>query len=235
MDGPQGPAVGPDRSPGRFPSLPYVGTGMATEGRAHRRQTEPLFRWAIDPVTSPHRDPQAPAAIPGGSPCHVIKGLRVPTSTKATRDPTHPAGSLKCMVFRSRCRLFVWDSRPHAGAWIETPHHPRSNPLPPTTAGLEPRADLNTLIRINGARGRNRTTDTRIFNPKLSMEDQAVTGEISVKPTTEDQALSGRLSNHLRARKGALGKWCGGVFRSVKRNDPSPPSGRCAPIPGARA
>jgi len=90
-------------------------------------------------------------------------------------------------------------------------------------------------LEDNGARGRNRTTDTRIFNPKLWIEDQAVTGEISVKPTTENQALSSRLSNHLRARKGALVGWCRGVFESVKRYDPSPLMRRRFPFPGARA
>jgi hypothetical protein len=89
-------------------------------------------------------------------------------------------------------------------------------------------------LEEDGARGRNRTTDTRIFNPKFWMEYQAVTGEISVKPTTENQALSSRLSNHLRARKGAFGGWCGSIFRSVKRYDPPPVRRRRASFPGAR-
>tara|TARA_R100001086_G_scaffold206298_1_gene122113 strand:+ start:5722 stop:5994 length:273 start_codon:yes stop_codon:yes gene_type:complete len=90
------------------------------------------------------------------------------------------------------------------------------------------------LLKI-GARGRNRTTDTRIFNPKLWLEYQALTGEISVKPTIENQALSGRLSNHLRARASAFGGWCGGVFSSVKRNDPPPLTRWRFPFPGACA
>ena len=106
----------------------------------------------------------------------------------------------------------------------------------PTPTWLPQKTEAYQLVgKWSGARGRNRTTDTRIFNPKLWMEDQAVTGEISVKPTTANQALTGRLSNHLRARKGAVGGWCGGVFRSVKRYDPSPLTRRRASFPGARA
>ena len=46
-----------------------------------------------------------------------------------------------------------------------------------------------------GARGRNRTTDTRIFKPKLIERAQQVKREESVKPTTAHQAVSGELSN----------------------------------------
>jgi hypothetical protein len=42
-----------------------------------------------------------------------------------------------------------------------------------------------------------------------------------------------RLSNHLRAREGASGGWCGGVFRSVKRFAPPPLTCRCLAFPGA--
>ncbi|OED46900.1 hypothetical protein AB838_18670 [Rhodobacteraceae bacterium (ex Bugula neritina AB1)] len=53
----------------------------------------------------------------------------------------------------------------------------------------------NGLGLLNGARGRNRTTDTRIFKPKLIDEAQPLRSGKSVKPTTAHQALSGRLSN----------------------------------------
>ncbi|AUQ57114.1 hypothetical protein PhaeoP30_00165 [Phaeobacter inhibens] len=53
----------------------------------------------------------------------------------------------------------------------------------------------NRLYLINGARGRNRTTDTRIFKPKLIDKDQLLRFKKTVKPTTAHQALSGKLSN----------------------------------------
>ena len=54
---------------------------------------------------------------------------------------------------------------------------------------------LNYIRELNGARGRNRTTDTRIFKPKLIDKAQQVSHEKSVKPTTAHQAFSGELSN----------------------------------------
>jgi hypothetical protein len=103
--------------------------------------------------------------------------------------------------------------------------------LAPSVIAMEACATAHHWARTFEAAGRT----VRLINPKLWMEDQAVTGEISVKPTTENQALSGRLSNHLRARKEAFDGWCGDVFRSVKRNDPPPSTRRRAPFPGARA
>jgi len=50
-------------------------------------------------------------------------------------------------------------------------------------------------LDLNGARGRNRTTDTRIFNPALIQPDQSVIVVNVVKPVTGNQLLSGKLSN----------------------------------------
>ena len=44
-------------------------------------------------------------------------------------------------------------------------------------------------------RGRNRTTDTRIFNPALIQIDQSVMVANAVKPATANQLLSDELSN----------------------------------------
>ena len=48
---------------------------------------------------------------------------------------------------------------------------------------------------LSGARGRNRTTDTRIFKPKLIDKAQPLRFRKSVKPSTAHQALSSELSN----------------------------------------
>jgi|GEM_PF-2411665 len=53
----------------------------------------------------------------------------------------------------------------------------------------------NYISLLNGARGRNRTTDTRIFKPKLNETVQQLSPEKSVKPTTAHQRLSSILSN----------------------------------------
>ena len=72
---------------------------------------------------------------------------------------------------------------------------------------------------------------TRGFSiPKFWIEDRSVGSEFSVKPTTGNQSLSGRLSNHLGTRKGAVGGWCGCTSRPVKRLDLPPLASRRAPF-----
>ena len=48
---------------------------------------------------------------------------------------------------------------------------------------------------LNGAQGRNRTTDTRIFNPELNKLFQELNPDKFVKPATKHQRLSRHLSN----------------------------------------
>ena len=62
---------------------------------------------------------------------------------------------------------------------------------------------LNHIRELNGARGRNRTTDTRIFKPKFLTGIQPLNCELRVKPITKDQALIPILSNLIRGLTGA--------------------------------
>ena len=71
------------------------------------------------------------------------------------------------------------------------------------------------------------------LNPKFCVEDQSVKFRYSVKPTTGNQALSGRLSNRLLARKGAVSGSCGDISRRVKRFGQPPLTDFSAPLPGA--
>ena len=48
---------------------------------------------------------------------------------------------------------------------------------------------------MGGAQGRNRTSDTRIFNPARLTARQSLAPNSTVKPNTQNQALSGDLSN----------------------------------------
>ena len=67
------------------------------------------------------------------------------------------------------------------------------------------------MLDLNGARGRSRTTDTRIFKPKLLYGNQTFIGDFRVKPMTENQALIPILSNLNRGPTDA-GKFVGGSY-----------------------
>ncbi|MBA4610762.1 hypothetical protein H1W37_03805 [Stappia taiwanensis] len=54
---------------------------------------------------------------------------------------------------------------------------------------------IATFNGVSGAQGRNRTSDTRIFNPDGLSGRQRFSRFSPVKPTTRNQALSGDLSN----------------------------------------
>ncbi|MCG7493058.1 hypothetical protein [Thalassobius sp. Cn5-15] len=53
----------------------------------------------------------------------------------------------------------------------------------------------NYNLDLNGDQGRNRTTDTRIFNPELILHLQPVSSRQAVKSATKHQRFSRCLSN----------------------------------------
>jgi len=56
---------------------------------------------------------------------------------------------------------------------------------------------LGRRERQNGARDRNRTSDTRIFNQSINNNNQHDSGKYRVKPIIKDQSLNRSLSNLL--------------------------------------
>ena len=56
--------------------------------------------------------------------------------------------------------------------------------------------DIALILKdLSGAQSRNRTSDTRIFNPSTGAGNQLVARRFPVNPPTVNQALKGRLSN----------------------------------------